>query len=108
MSATANSCHEVVDAVMTLPADRLARQSAIQAGVLGKSTPLIDVVPAARMLSALDKLRLIRILVEDLEDAREIFPFERGKTYDLPTPYDAFGAATVLAEGLVTYGEEFR
>lgn len=58
------------------------------------------------MLPALDKLRLIRILAEDLEEAKDIFPFEPGKTYYLPTPYDAFGAATVLAEGLATYGEE--
>ncbi len=68
--------------------------------------PLNSIVPAARMLPALDKLRLIRILAEDLEEAREIFPFEAGKTYYLPTPYNAFGAAAILAEGLEHYGEE--
>lgn len=62
--------------------------------------PLTSIMPSVRMLTALDKLRLIRILAEDLEEAREIFPFEAGKTYHLPTPYNAFGAAAILADGL--------
>lgn len=57
------------------------------------------------ILPALDKLRLIRILAEDLEEARDIFPFEPGKSYYMPTPYSAFGAAAILAEGLERYGK---
>lgn len=37
---------------------------------------------------------------EDLEEAREIFPFNADNAYHLPTPYNAFGAAAILAEGL--------
>lgn len=55
------------------------------------------------MLPALDKLRLIRILAEELAEAKEIFPFESGRTYYLPTPYDSYGAAAILAEAMATY-----
>ncbi|MCY7279194.1 MAG: hypothetical protein LH702_37020 [Phormidesmis sp. CAN_BIN44] len=57
-----------------------------------------EVLPAARQLSASEKLKLIRILAEDLEMAEDIAPLEPFKTYDLPTPYDCFGAGTVLME----------
>lgn len=57
-----------------------------------------EVLPAARRLSAVEKLKLIRILVEDLETAEDIAPLEPFKTYDLPTPYDCFGAGAVLME----------
>ena len=67
---------------------------------------LTEVVPVARALPALDKLKLIRILAEELESDKGIFPFESGKTYHLPTPYDSYGAADILAEAMVTYQEE--
>jgi hypothetical protein len=71
-----------------------------------KPITLTEIIPAVRMLPALDKLRLIRILAEELEGEKEIFPFESGKTYSLPTPYNSYGAAAVLAEAMVTYQEE--
>jgi hypothetical protein len=61
---------------------------------------LADVLPAARKLSPNEKLKLIRILAEDLEMAEDISPLEPFKTYDLPTPYDCFGAGAVLMETL--------
>ncbi|MDX2212981.1 MAG: hypothetical protein SFY66_06800 [Oculatellaceae cyanobacterium bins.114] len=61
---------------------------------------LAEVLPAARRLSAPEKLRLIRILAEDLALLEDISPLEPFKTYDLPTPYDSFGAGTVLMEAL--------
>lgn len=61
---------------------------------------LAEVLPAARRLSAMEKLKLIRILAEDLELAEDISPLEPFKTYDLPTPYDSFGAGAVLMEAL--------
>lgn len=61
---------------------------------------LADVLPAARRLSAAEKLKLIRILAEDLEMAEDISPLEPFKTYDLPTSYDCFGAGAVLMETL--------
>ena len=61
---------------------------------------LAEVIPAARQLSAVEKLKLIRILVEDLDTAEAIAPLEPFKTYDLPTPYNSFGAGAVLMEVL--------
>ena len=59
---------------------------------------LAEVLPSARLLSATEKLKLIRILAEDLDIAEDISPLEPFKTYDLPTPYDSFGAGAVLME----------
>jgi hypothetical protein len=50
---------------------------------------LAEVLPSARLLSATEKLKLIRILAEDLDMAEDISPLEPFKTYDLPTPYDS-------------------
>jgi len=51
-------------------------------------------------LSSYDKLRLIRILAEELESSKNIFPLEEDRTYDLPTPYNSFGAAEILMNTL--------
>ena len=59
---------------------------------------LAEMLPAVRRLSATEKLKLIRILAEDLEMTEDISPLEPFKTYDLPTPYDCFGAGAVLME----------
>ena len=59
-----------------------------------------DVLPAIRQLSATEKLKLIRILTEDLDVADNIAPLEPLKTYDLLTPYDNFGVGAVLMETL--------
>ena len=61
---------------------------------------LAEVLPSARRLSATEKLKLIRILIEDLDMAEDISPLEPVKTYNLPTPYDSFGAGAVLMEAL--------
>jgi hypothetical protein len=81
-------------------------QAIVQAEALEQPITLTKIVPAVRMLPALDKLRLIRILAEELEAAKDFFPFETGKIYYLPTPYNSFGAAAALAEALVAYQEE--
>ncbi len=59
---------------------------------------LAEVLPAIRRLSVTEKLKLLRILAEDLDVAQEISPLEPLKTYDLPTPYENFGAGLVLME----------
>jgi len=61
---------------------------------------LAEVIPAARRLTAIEKLKLIRVLVEDLDIAEDIAPIEPLKNYDLPTPYDMFGAGNILMEAL--------
>ena len=64
---------------------------------------LTNIMPAVRMLPALDKLKLIQILAEDIGQDKDFFPFESGKTYQFPTPYDTYGAAEILLEGLAAY-----
>ena len=64
---------------------------------------LVEILPTIRQLPALDKLRLIRILAEELDTSAEIYPFEHHKTYMLPTPYDMFGAGQALADVLATF-----
>jgi hypothetical protein len=61
---------------------------------------LVEIVPAVRQLPPIDKLRLIRILAEELDKGESIFPFEQHKTYYLATPYNSFGAAAILADAL--------
>ena len=61
---------------------------------------LADVLPNARKLSAIEKLKLIRILAEDLDTGENIAPLEPFKTYDLPTPYNNFGAGAILMQTL--------
>jgi hypothetical protein len=41
---------------------------------------LAEVLPGARQLSAVEKLKLIRILAEDLDTAEDIAPLEPFKT----------------------------
>jgi hypothetical protein len=61
---------------------------------------LADVISIARKLSPSEKLKLIRILAEDLDTAEDISPLEPFKTYDLPTPYNSFGAGVIMMEAL--------
>ncbi len=64
---------------------------------------LVEILPTIRQLPAFEKLRLIRILTEDLDTNAEIYPFEHHKTYMLPTPYDMFGAGQALADALAAF-----
>ena len=61
---------------------------------------LADVLPAIQQLTATEKLRLIRILAEDLDTAENIAPLEPFKTYNLPTTYDNFGVGEALMQVL--------
>lgn len=57
---------------------------------------LSEVLPSVRQLSVIEKLKLIQLLAEDLEAVKNISPLEPFKTYDLPTPYNSFGAGAIL------------
>jgi hypothetical protein len=59
---------------------------------------LAEVLPTVRQLSIIEKIKLIRILAADLEAAEDISPLEPFKTYDLPTPYNSFGAGAILMQ----------
>ena len=66
---------------------------------------LAEVLPAVRQLTASEKLKLIRLLAEDLDRDEILSLFEPGKVYNLPTPYDAYGAAQALADALTAAPE---
>ena len=59
-----------------------------------------EILPSVRQLSIIEKLKLIRILAEDLEAAEDISPLEPFRTYDLPTPYNSFGAGAPFMPAL--------
>ena len=67
---------------------------------------LAEVLPVIRKLSAVEKLKLIRILAEDLDIADNIAPLEPFKTYDLPTTYGNFDAAAIMMETLDRVDED--
>ncbi len=61
---------------------------------------LTEILPAVRQLAAIDKIKLIRILAEELDADKDISPLKRHKVYYLPTPYNTFGAGQALANAL--------
>ena len=61
---------------------------------------LIELLPSVRQLPALDKLRLIRILAEELDSNEDIYPLQPNKIYYLPTPYNSFGVGRLLMAAL--------
>ncbi len=63
---------------------------------------LQEIVPIVRELPPLDRLRLIRILAEELAQSslEDISPLEPYKVYEMHTPYDLFGVADPLMEML--------
>ena len=63
------------------------------------------VLPAVRQLTAFEKLKLIRLLAEDLDKDEVLSLFEHSKVYNLPTPYDSYGAAQALADALAAAHE---
>ncbi|MEH1867044.1 MAG: hypothetical protein V7K69_18825 [Nostoc sp.] len=61
---------------------------------------LTELLPAIRKLSISEKIKLIRILAEELDTNKDISPLEPFKTYDLPTSYNSFGAGEILMQAL--------
>ena len=61
---------------------------------------LKEILPAVRQLATQDKLRLIRILAQELDTAEDTFPFDPCKIYHLATPYDAVGAGKALMDAM--------
>ena len=60
---------------------------------------LAEVLPEVQALSRVDKLRLIQLLAQDLEqEARGLI--EPGRSYPLPSPDRAFAAAQTLLQAL--------
>lgn len=55
-----------------------------------------ELLPVIRRLPAFEKLRLIRILAEELDMEEDISPLQPHKVYYLPTPYHSYGAGRAL------------
>lgn len=77
-------------------------QGAIHDEVLEPAISLTSIVSAARMLPALDKLRLIRILAEDLEEAAAELSWlgcmtDTGQIVGVISPAESMEAWEVLA-----------
>jgi hypothetical protein len=67
---------------------------------------LTELLPAVKQLSVLDKIKLIRLLAEDLELPEDIAPLEPLKTYDLPTPYNTFGTGAALMQAIESIDQD--
>ncbi len=69
---------------------------------------LTELLPNIHELSYLDKVRLIRILAEDLDVSKnqEQTYFEPYKTYYLHTPQFEAGAAAILMQALTEASQE--
>ena len=61
---------------------------------------LAELLPAVQQLSAADKLKLIRVLAEALDEGEDIAPLVPHKVYELATPYGTQGAAEALLRAL--------
>jgi len=61
---------------------------------------LAELLPAVQRLPSAEKVKLIRILAEALDEANDIAPLVPHKVYELPTPYGVQGAAETLLKTL--------
>jgi hypothetical protein len=61
---------------------------------------LSGLLSAIRQLSVTDKLKLFRVLAQELNIHEDITPLEPFKVYYLPTPYNSFGAGAVLMQAM--------
>jgi hypothetical protein len=61
---------------------------------------LAELLPAIHDLPAADKLKLIRVLAEDLDAGGSISPLLPDKVYYLPTPYGALGVGRALLDAM--------
>ena len=57
-------------------------------------------INTVRQLSTPNKVKLLHILAAELDTTENIFPFEKDKTYQLPTPYNTFGAGQALMDAI--------
>jgi hypothetical protein len=67
---------------------------------------LAELLPAVQQLSAVDKLRLIRILADELDTGEDVSPLVPHKVYQLATPYPMFGAGQALFDAMKAGGSE--
>lgn len=61
---------------------------------------LLELLPEIKLLPALDKIKLIRLLAEDLDSEPDLTLFDSPRTIQFATPYDSYGVARMLMEAL--------
>jgi hypothetical protein len=66
---------------------------------------LTEILSEIRTLSAADKLRLIRLLAEQVDAEGEIAPLEHGRIYIVSTPVFDPGASEILQRELEATSE---
>lgn len=59
---------------------------------------LEQVLPAVQELTRGDKMHLVRILIDELDETRDSVVAESSGVYPLYTPYNMFGVADLLME----------
>lgn len=59
---------------------------------------LAEVLPNVQQLTRSEKMHLVRLLVEELDAEMEGLPLDPNKSYDIYSPYDAYGAGRILME----------
>ena len=65
---------------------------------------LVEVLPITRQLTVVEKLRLIRILAEELDAlASENVMLEPGHVYPIYTPLEQYGAAEALIKAFPSW-----
>jgi hypothetical protein len=61
---------------------------------------LTELIPEVEQLTAADKVKLIRVLAENLDAGEDISPLVPHKTYYMYTPYGCQGAGSALMNAL--------
>jgi len=66
---------------------------------------LAELLPSIQDLPAADKLKLIRVLADELDSGEDISPLAPHKVYYLATPYDVSGAGRALMQAMEDAGQ---
>lgn len=61
---------------------------------------LAEVLPTVQQLSRRDKVKLARILLDDVDTEEDNLPLEANKSYYIATPYGMYGVAGKLIKTL--------
>lgn len=67
---------------------------------------LAELLPSVQELPPADKLKLIRVLAEDLDSRKDIAPLTPQKIYNLSTPYGMSGAGRALFQAAENAGQD--
>lgn len=66
---------------------------------------LAELIPVVQDLPATDKLKLLRVLADELDSGEDISPLEPHKVYYLSTPYGMSGASKALLQAMEHAGQ---